>query len=253
MTLECGMEASQEARRRLDAAGGAPLALDWRDAVFFHLAADPAVLQPQVPYPLDLYRDEAYVSIVAFDQTRFRATFGRGLLSPLIRPLGSYLICNLRTYVRYREEPGVFFMQEWMPNPVSPLLVNQTYGLPQRLARIRYEHDRAQGLFFGHITARGRPLSLTARIDYAAPLRMSEPGSLDDFLLERFTGFQIAIWGHVRFRLWHVPWLQQSVHGEIADDALLRATGPWYGTARLVTTNYSPGVAGVQLGLPLPV
>src|SRR5947209_835614 len=121
------MDASRQARQRLDAAGGAPLALDWGDAVFFNLAVDPAVLQPQVPYPLDLYEDEAYVSIVGFDQKHFRTTFGQKLLSPLVRPLGSYLICNLRTYVRYRGEPGVVFMREWMPNPLSPLLVNQTY------------------------------------------------------------------------------------------------------------------------------
>lgn len=245
------MEEGTEARKRLAAAGGAPLATDWRDAVFLNLAVDPAALQPSIPYPLDLYEGDAYVSIVAFDQIRFRTRFATGLLSPLIRPLGSYLICNLRAYVRYRGEPGVFFMREWVPSPVSPFLVAATYGLPQRPAQIHYEHDRSAGLFFGHVAARGLRLTVSTRIDYGAPLQMPAGGSLDDFLLERYSGFQTPFWGGARFRIWHVPWPQHRVEGEIQNDDLLRSTGGWYRTARLVTANYSPGVDGVEMGLPL--
>lgn len=240
-----------EARERLDEAGGAPFALDWRNAVFFNLAIEPEALQPQIPYPLDLYQGTAYVSIVAFDQTRFRTTFATALLSPLVRPLGSYRICNLRTYVRYEGEPGVHFMREWIPNPLSPFVVAPTYGLPQRQARLHYEHDRTQGLFFGRVTALGRTLTLTAHVDSTATLSVPEPGSLDEFLLDRFTGLQTTIWGRVRFRIWHVPWPQRRTEGAIEDDELLRATGPWYGTARLASVNYSPGVAGVELGFPI--
>ena len=131
------MEESEEAQQRLKAAGGTILMTDWRDAVFFNLAVDPAALQPIVPYPLDLFEGNAYVSIVAFDQIRFRTPLLGGLPSPLVRPLGSHLFCNLRTYVNYNGEPGIFFMREWVPNPVGPLFAPYTYGLPYKFSRVR--------------------------------------------------------------------------------------------------------------------
>jgi uncharacterized protein YqjF (DUF2071 family) len=143
-------------------------------------------------------------------------------------------------------------MREWVPNPVSPFLVAPAYGLPQRPAQVHYEHDRAAGLFFGHVTARGLQLTMSARIDYGAPLEVPTSGSLDDFLMERYSGFQTPPWGRARFRIWHVPWPQRRIEGEIQQDALLRSTGGWYETARLATANFSPGVDGVEIGWPLP-
>src|SRR3712207_4485367 len=46
---------------------GAPLFRGgWLRAVFIHFAVDPARLQPLIPYELDLFGGEAYVSLVAF-------------------------------------------------------------------------------------------------------------------------------------------------------------------------------------------
>jgi uncharacterized protein YqjF (DUF2071 family) len=244
------MEASREAWRRLQAVGGGIAQTDWRDAVFFNLAVPPAVLQPIVPFPLDLYEGSAYVSVVAFDQQRFRTSFAQRLLSPLVRPFGSHLFCNLRAYVRCGEEPGVHFMREWVPNPVGTLIAPRTYGLPFRLASLHYEHDRADGLFFGRVTAKGLSLGLRATIDYGTALGVPAPGSLDDFLMERYTGFQTPGPLRLRFRIWHVPWPYHAASGEIVEDALLRGTGGWYASARLVSVLYSPGVEGVHIGLP---
>jgi uncharacterized protein YqjF (DUF2071 family) len=222
---------------------------DWRDAVFYNLAVPPEVLQPMVPFPLDLYEGSAYVSIVAFDQQRFRTSFAQDLLSPLVRPFGSHLFCNMRTYVRCKDEVGVHFMREWVPNPVGTLIAPRTYGLPYRLAKVHYEHDRVTGAFFGRVTANGVSLALRARIDYGATLGVPQPGSLDDFLMERYAGFQTP-WLRTRFRIWHVPWPYHRAEGEIVEDALLRQTGAWYQSARLVSVSYSPGVEGIHIGLP---
>lgn len=246
------MDWSQQARERLLAESGGPIFMcDWQDAVFLHFAVDRAVLQPIIPFPLDLWEGEAYMSLVAFDQQRFRTPLGGGVVSPLVRPFGSHLFCNLRTYVRLEADPGIYFLREWVPNPVGAVFVPLTIGLPYRLSQLRYEHDRREGIFWGQVISGGRELDLSARIDYDAQVSMPEPGSLDDFLLERYTGFTVAIGGRrQKFHIWHPPWSQHRVQGEVAEDGLVRSTGSWYESARLVACNYSPGVAGVWIGRP---
>src|SRR5690348_9171346 len=73
---------------------------DWTDAVFVHFAIDPRVLQPHVPFELDLYGGKAYVSLVAFTQERLRPRVGGRLAAALSAPLATHHFLNVRTYVR---------------------------------------------------------------------------------------------------------------------------------------------------------
>jgi uncharacterized protein YqjF (DUF2071 family) len=247
------MEESKAARQRLEADRGAVALCDWKDVVFLHFEVDSELLQPSVPFPLDLLDGKGYVSIVAFDQQQFRTPLLAGLPSPLIRPLGSYPICNLRTYVRCGSEPGVSFIREWEPNPLSALLVPLVYGLPQRVARIRYEHNRQDNAFFGHVVRHERQLVLTAHIDYQAELAIAEFGSLVAFLSDRYTAFQQVGRRRQRFRIWHVPWMQHGIEARVERSDLAHQVGSWWDTARPVAASYSPGVESVQLGRPVRV
>ena len=49
---------------------------DWLRLVFIHYAVDPERLQPQVPFALDCYEGQAYVSLVAFVMHRLRLRRG---------------------------------------------------------------------------------------------------------------------------------------------------------------------------------
>lgn len=241
------------ARQRLDADGGAVALCDWYDVVFLHATIDPAILQPSIPFPLDLRNGQAFVSIVTFDQVNFRTPLLGGLPSPLIRPLASYPICNLRTYVRCGEDRGVYFIREWEPNPFSAMVVPLVYGLPQRVARIRYEHDRQHGRYLGHVTRQNRSLVLSARIDDQAPLEVAPPESLSAFLADRFTAFQHVLGLPMRFHIWHPEWRQRAIKVQVEDAALAQHACPWWSSVQLIEARYSPGVQGVQLGLPGPI
>src|SRR5438477_319014 len=71
-----------------DPAAFAPiLVADWRDALFVHFRVDPALLQPSVPLPLDLFDGQAYISLVAFTQHNLRPTIGGRLAAWLSKPL----------------------------------------------------------------------------------------------------------------------------------------------------------------------
>lgn len=237
------------ARERLQADGGAVALTDWRSTVFLHFAVDPGMLQPSVPFALDLHDDMAYVSLVTFDQRNFRLPVG-GLLAHVVHFLGSNLFCNLRTYVRVDGEPGVFFLTEWVPNPLGALAAPIYPGLRYRLARLQFE--REGGRVRRTVFAQEGQLSLEAEIPRTGPLLPPPAGSVAEFCLERYTAFARSPLGDMRFHIWHHPWEQGETAATVTDERLL-LTRPWYGSARPAGAQYSPGITGVRIGLPKPL
>ena len=96
-----------------------PFRADWVDLRFIHYRVDPAALQPFVPHPLDLHEGSAWVSLVAFEQRRFRPAFTGAAGALLFGPVASHAFLNVRTYVRCRDEPGIFFLAEWVPRRMA--------------------------------------------------------------------------------------------------------------------------------------
>ena len=117
------------------------LLADWRDVTFIHYAIDPALLQPHVPFELDLYAGQAWVSLVTCTQARLRPALGGRLTAWTMRPVATHPFLNLRTYVRAHGHRAIYFLAEWIPNPLSCLVGPRLYGLPFHLARLAYEHN----------------------------------------------------------------------------------------------------------------
>ena len=101
----------------------------WDRAVFFHYTTDPASLQPDVPFELDLRDGRAFVSIVAFTLLGMRPRIGGRFGEWLLRPIANHEFLNVRTYVRHGDEPGIYFLAEWLSNPLSVRL-GPRYALP---------------------------------------------------------------------------------------------------------------------------
>ncbi len=76
------------------------------------------------------------------------------------------------------------------------------------------------------------------------------PGSLTEWLMERYSAF--TKFGKKRrfFRVWHQPWLQVAADVCVTDKSLLDANWPFFGEARLAGANFSPGVTDVWMGRP---
>lgn len=240
---------SQEGKRRMLAKAGEPLFLaSWDLAVFIHYEADPALLQRQVPFQLDLRNGCAFVSIVAFTLLRMRPRLGGRLGEWLFRPIASHEFLNVRTYVRHAGEPGIFFLAEWLSNPLSVRLGPRSFGLPYRFGHLKYAHAHDDGEIFGAVNANAGRLEYRAAI-LATGFEPSEAGSRTEFLLERYTAFTCQNRRRRLFRVWHDPWPQTPIEIEITADDLLGSTGPWWGSAECVGANYSPGVA-VWMGRP---
>lgn len=256
-TIRRGMEAdgalSEAARTRLTEAGGAALLQDWARILFIHYEADPALLQPQIPYELDLHNRRAFVSLTLFHGHGLRPTWtgnlGRTPLNPALFPH----ILNVRTYVRHHHEPGIHFLAEWIPNPIAAHIGRALYGLPFHTGHLTLEHDthHASGTIQDHHGA--GTLRYEAEWNHDAGFTHARPGTEDEWLLERYTAFTQRGLKRRRFRIWHPAWPQTPARITIPDDTLLRSTGPWYPTARIHGAHYSPGFHNVHMGHARPI
>jgi uncharacterized protein YqjF (DUF2071 family) len=216
---------------------------DWRDALFVHFRVKPAALAPLVPLPLDLFDSNAFVSLVAFTQDRLRPAIGRGAGEFLARPIARHTFLNLRTYVVHEGEPGIFFLAEWIPNPLAVFLGPRLYGLPYKLADLEYE--TAPGMALRRVVAGGE-FSCRAEWNSAAEPARAPCGGETEFLIERYAAFTLR--GRVlrRFRIAHPPWPQTSAQATILRRDLLAAVPIGFPCS----AQYCPGVRDVRISPP---
>jgi uncharacterized protein YqjF (DUF2071 family) len=241
---------SEIAKRRLLSNRGEPLFYaNWDDVIFIHYETDPQELQCCIPYHLDLYHGRAFVSLVAFTMRGMRPRIGGRFGELLLRPIATHDFLNVRTYVRHKGELAIYFMCEWLSSRIAAWLGPWSFGLPYRFGRIHYQCDRDR-----EYERRGKVEAAAGSFHFRAAFEVNDPGtcapgSLDEFLLERYTAF--TQFGKFRrfFRIWHEPWRQVPAKVHIVTDNLIHSTGHGWQDARCIGANYSPGV-NVWMGWP---
>jgi uncharacterized protein YqjF (DUF2071 family) len=246
------------ARSRLLAMrGGEPLLFaNWERALMLHYEVAPEKLQPFVPFTLDVRDGKAYVSLVAFTMRGMRPRHGGKLGALAFKPIATHGFLNVRTYVKHHGESGIYFLAEWLPNKLAVLLGRPVFGLPYRLGKLDYRHHHERGRLRGSVIARRNANKIEGVLRYRATLpehpRFSpaEPGSLTEFLMERYTAFTTWLGWKRCFRIWHEPWPQCEAEAVIEDDTLMSLTGDWARHARFIGANYSPGLRDVWMSRP---
>ncbi len=225
---------------------------DWTHALFIHYEVDAAVLQNEVPFELDLWNGKAFVSLVAFSLRRLRPRFGGRLVELLFKPISSTRFLNVRTYVRHRNESGIYFIAEFLSNALCVPLGPPTFGLPYRFGRLIYRHGPEDRIIEGTVqTAEGsKSFSWQAALAPHAEFQPCKRETLDAFLLERYAAFTCCRNKRRLFRIWHPPWPQRPVEVAVRKEGLLATTGEWINRARLIGASYSPGVSDVWMGRP---
>jgi uncharacterized protein YqjF (DUF2071 family) len=250
LDVPCGPltgEPSREARGRMTC----PLFhADWLGAVFLHYEVEPSALQPLVPFELHLRENLAYVSLVAFTMRDLRPGLFARAGRRLFLPISNHGFLNARTYVRSGPDTGIYFLAEWLSNRLTVPLGPPLFGLPYHFGKTDYRHEPQNNRVSGSVSAGA------GRLDYhgalapdAAPLPCRQ-GSLDEFLLERYTAF--TYWRGLRrfFRVWHPPWHAARLDATVEEASLLDQTGDWVSHSRLIAAHYSPGVRDVWMGHP---
>jgi Uncharacterized conserved protein len=246
---------NSRARTLIRSLPGEPLFLaDWLRLLMIHYEVDPKECQKLLPFELDLYHGSAWISLVAFTLSNMRPRWIGIPGAWLIKPISTHEFLNVRTYVKVRGEAGIYFLAEWLSNRLSVLLGPRIFGLPYRFGRISYQHQSFAdpGSQSGTVlTQNGRDrLDYCAELNGAGPFREATPGSLDEWLLERYSAFTYFRSKARFFRVWHEPYHQKSATVSIYDQSLIENSWPLLRGAKPAKANFSPGVAGVWMGRP---
>jgi uncharacterized protein len=177
----------------------------WERLLFAHWPVSADALRPHVPRRLEIeqYDGSAWVGITPFRVTSLRL---HGL--PPAPGLSSFLELNCRTYVRWRDRPGIWFFSLDASSRLAVEAARRTYGLPYRHARIEFTAEgfslrrfREDAFFVASYQALG------------VPHRALED-SLEHFLVERYC-LHGGKSGELRADIHHLPWQLQLAEVEL--------------------------------------
>ena len=108
----------------------------WKNLLFVHWQIDPQWIRDRIPSALevDLFDGKAWIGIVPFDMNAIKR---RGLPSPSW--IRDFPEINVRTYVRYKDKPGVWFFSLDVPKLLAVCLARALYHLPYHMAALHIE------------------------------------------------------------------------------------------------------------------
>ena len=102
----------------------------WSDVLFVSFEIDVDLLRSELTKELevDIFNGKAYLSIVPFVMSDIRFFF----TPPL--PFSKLIELNLRTYVRYKNKPGIYFFTLDSDHRLGNFLAQKIFNLPYRYA-----------------------------------------------------------------------------------------------------------------------
>lgn len=194
--------------------GGWAQAQTWEELLFAHWQVPVEALRAHVPAALQIDRHggDAYLGITPFRVTNLRV---RGL--PPVPVVSSFLELNCRTYVSHAgDKPGIWFFSLDASSRFAVEGARHLYRLPYFRARmtapptftsVRLEASREHAW---RSTYRPNGTPFTA-----------QPGSLEEFLAERYCLYTTDQSGSLRrAEIHHPPWPLQRAVAEIAANTI---------------------------------
>ena len=200
----------------------------WRDLLFAHWPIPAADIEKLLPpgLALDRYGGEAWVTVAPFRMSGVRQRF-----TPAAPWISAFPELNVRTYVKSSSakepKPGVFFFSLDAGNPLAVAMARRSYHLPYFRAQmacrltdegIRYSSRRThRGAAEAEFRAVYRP---------TGPVYGAEPGSLEQWLIERYCLYSVDRGGRVyRGEIHHRPWPLQPAEAEFERNWVAQAHG----------------------------
>jgi uncharacterized protein YqjF (DUF2071 family) len=194
----------------------------WHDLLFAHWPLAPESIRPLVPQELelDLHDGEAYVAVAPFWMSGIR-----GRLAPPLPFLYKFCELNVRTYVRYKGVPGVYFFSLDAASLPAVVGARMTFKLPYLHAAMLI---RSSGESFEYSSSRlqmPRPANFHAHYRPISPPRVREKGSIEYFLTERYCLYAVHLGRVFRAYIHHAPWQLQDAEAEFDVNTMAQAAG----------------------------
>ena len=182
--------AAQRLRERSDRPEGLHAMWNtWRDLLFLHWSFPVETVQALLPPGLavDSWDGRAWVGVVPFEMENIRPRF-----IPPVPGISYFLELNVRTYVVDSEgRTGVWFFALDCNQPLAVSIGNRVFRLLYRHAQMHVHHRQNDWTHYvsglegssweGAARFRWRPSE--------APVHKAAPGSLEEFLVERYRYF----------------------------------------------------------------
>ena len=197
----------------------------WAHLLFLHWAWDAAAVQDTLPAGLtvDTFEGRAWIGLVPFFMRRVRpAGF------PTVPGVSNFLELNVRTYVHDAAgRPGVWFYSldcnQWLAVKVARGL----FHLPYKHAVMSADISVATGEVDYAAGRCGQAEESRFLYRATGPGRAAEPGSLEFFLVERYTLFAHAARRQRLYagRVAHEPYRVAGAEVPVWDDGMMRLAG----------------------------
>jgi len=196
--------------------------MKWGSLLFLHWRCPPQALRGRIPrgLELDLYDGSAWLGVTPFAMWRIRPTF-----LPPVPVLSASHELNVRTYVRRESVPGVWFFSLDASNGLAVSAARLMYRLPYYRARMTLQAVGPEIRFSSRRDGADPPVELRAVWRRGDPFAPAEPGSLDFFLVERYTLYASHGDRLLRARIHHEPWPLSVAHLESLQSSMFSAQG----------------------------
>jgi uncharacterized protein YqjF (DUF2071 family) len=194
----------------------------WHDLLFAHWPLAPQKLRSLVPQELELdLRDGiAWLAVAPFWMSGIR-----GRLAPPLPFLSKFCELNVRTYVRFKGVPGVYFFSLDAASLPAVMGARAVFKLPYFHAAMLV---RSSGESFEYTSSRlqmPRPANFHARYRPISTPRVREKNSIEYFLTERYCLYTVDKGRVLRAYIHHLPWQLQDAEAEFDMNTVAQAAG----------------------------
>jgi uncharacterized protein YqjF (DUF2071 family) len=196
----------------------------WHDLLFAHWPIPPDALRPAVPAELeiDTCNGAAWLGLVVFRLSGVRL---RGL--PEVPLVSHFPEINVRTYVTHNGKPGVYFLSLDADNRLAIALAKPWFRLAYHYSSIAFQ-ERPKGIAFrSHRAERNSPpANFMATYAPCAPAFKSRPGTLENWLTERYCYYSVNR-SHQIYRcdIHHAQWPLQPAQARITENTMALSHG----------------------------
>jgi uncharacterized protein YqjF (DUF2071 family) len=195
----------------------------WRELLFAHWPIDADAIRRLVPEPLevDTFDGRAWLGIVPFTMTGIRLRW-----LPPVPGVTAFHELNVRTYVTFEGKPGVWFFSLDAANAAAVSGARLWFRLPYFRARMSLANEPDRIRYSSVRTHPGAPAAeLRARYGPLDDARPTRPGSLDEWLTERYCLYAADRHRIFRGEIDHPRWALQPAWAVIDVNTMAEASG----------------------------
>lgn len=221
----------------------------WDELLFAHWRVSKHHMASLIPqeFEVDTYDQSAWIGIVPFVMRKVR--FAK---TPYLPYISEFLELNVRTYIKYKGTPGVYFFSLDASNPLAVDGARITYSLPYFNARMR-KRQLDGWFFYESLRDDKRGADCQLKVLYR-PIGQNfdatkDPHGLPYFLTERYRLFTKKGDDVYKAEVHHAPWPLQPAEAQFKANTMLEPLGIksaeepiLYYSHQLLTLEWAPGL-----------